>query len=148
MDDQDVTSEIRSEAISAAASTIAAIPQVRELMVELYRQQGRDGKVIIEGRDIGTVAFPDAELKIYLTASVETRAQRRLVQHGEANGSKDLQSIQDSIIMRDARDANRDTAPLARAADAIEVDTTRLSIDEVCAQVLELARQRLAGYAI
>jgi CMP/dCMP kinase len=138
----DVTGEIRSEEISAATSAIATIPEVRERLVALYRAQGRDGGVVIEGRDIGTVAFPDADLKVFLTADEGIRAKRRLLQQEVAMDAANLARIEKSIRQRDEQDSQRKHSPLARAMDAIEIDTSSMSIDEVCQTIVELAVQR------
>lgn len=143
VDGRDVTAEIRSERISAATSAIAVIPEVRRLLVEIYRKEGAGGGVVMEGRDIGTVAFPEAELKIFLTASVETRARRRIEQHMASELEENLEGIEESIRRRDQQDSQRQHAPLARAADAIQIDTTSLAIEQVSQQVTDLARKRI-----
>jgi cytidylate kinase len=142
VDGHDVTGEIRSEAISAATSAIATLPEVRNRLIELYRAQGRNGGAVIEGRDIGTVAFPDAELKIFLTANERVRAERRLLQQGAAVDAAGLARIENSIRQRDEQDSRRKHSPLARAADALEIDTSSLTIEEVCQTIIDLALQR------
>ena len=139
---QDVTGAIRSEAISEATSAIAVIPEVRERMIAIYRALGRSGGAVIEGRDIGSVAFPDADLKVYLTANEYVRADRRLRQLGMEADASSLARIEDAIRQRDEQDSRRKHSPLTRAADAVEIDTSEMTIEQVCLRVVELALQR------
>jgi cytidylate kinase len=139
---QDVTGAIRSEVISEATSAIAVIPEVRERMIAIYRALGRSGGAVIEGRDIGSVAFPDADLKVYLTANEHVRADRRLRQLGMEADASSLARIEDAIRQRDEQDSRRKHSPLTRAADAVEVDTSEMTIEQVCMRVVELALQR------
>jgi cytidylate kinase len=133
----DVSTEIRSPEVSAAASVVAAHPQVREAMVEQQRALIDGGRYVAEGRDIGTVVSPEAPLKIFLVADVDERARRRARETGE-----EAEAVARAMGDRDARDSGRDHSPLQPAPDAIELDTTNLSIDEVAARVVELARER------
>lgn len=139
---REVTDAIRTPEISRAASTVAAHPPVRAALLELQRRLGRAADSLLEGRDIGTVVFPDADVKIYLTASPEARAQRRHDQLLEkAADPADVPSVHDiaaDIRERDERDANRPVAPLRPAADATSVDTTGLPFEEVVARLLAL----------
>ena len=140
----DVTSEIRTPEVSASASWISAIPGVRAALLGLQRRLGCQGKAILEGRDIGTVVFPDADVKFFLTASIEERAKRRLAEM-EAAGA-DVTSFEDvkrSIVERDRGDSERKTAPLRKAKDAIEVDTTSFTLDQVVEQMAKHVKVRL-----
>ena len=133
---------IREEGISSAASKVAAHPQVREALLQRQKAFRRPPGLVAEGRDMGTVVFPDAELKIFLVASPETRADRRYKQLMEKGLSATIQTLLQEILERDARDRLRASAPLRPAADAHTLDTTELSIDEVVERVLALWRDR------
>ncbi|HOX45916.1 MAG TPA: (d)CMP kinase [Myxococcota bacterium] len=137
----EVTLELRSPAMSQAASRVSALPEVRAALLALQRGLGQDGGVVLEGRDIGTVVFPDAEVKVFLTASAEVRARRR---HAELLARGLQVSLEDTLreqAERDRRDEGRAVAPLKAAADAVVIDTGPLSLDEVVARVLALARE-------
>ena len=135
LDGEDVTDEIRTPQVSARASEVAARPEVRGHLVALQRTMIGQGDYVAEGRDIGTVVAPDAELKVFLTASPEERAQRRAEQIGA-----DRAQVLAEQTERDTRDATREHSPLAPAPDATRLDTTGLSIDEVVAQIAQLAQ--------
>jgi len=135
LDGEDVTEAIRTPEVSALASQVAARPEVRRHLVELQRAMIRDGDYVAEGRDIGTVVAPEAELKVFLTASAEERARRRAEQTG-ADAAQVLREQQD----RDARDSTREHSPLQAAPDARCVDTTGLSVDEVAHEIVRLAQ--------
>lgn len=139
LDGDDVSGEIRSEATTLAVSAVSAIAPVRSRLVELQRSWvvEHGGSAVVEGRDIGTVVFPDAPLKLFVTARPEVRAMRRA---GEVAGDRDL--IRQDLARRDTIDSSRSVAPLQRADDAVEVDTSDLSIDEVIAQVLNLVNRK------
>lgn len=131
LDGADVSSAIRTLGIGQGASKVSAIPEVRDALLELQRRAGRDGGVVLEGRDIGTVVFPDAEAKFFLTASVAVRAKRRhdeLLQKGDA---PPLEQVMSEVIERDKRDSSRPIAPLKQASDAIVVDSSNLGIEQV-----------------
>jgi cytidylate kinase len=135
-DGVDVTALIRTPEVTARASEVAALPLVRDALVEQQRKLLHDGRSwVAEGRDIGTVVAPDADLKIYLTASEDERAKRRAQEHG-----LDTAEVQAAQAERDRRDATRDYSPLTAAEDAIEVDTTGMTIEQVVAKISELAR--------
>ncbi|MCC7440756.1 MAG: (d)CMP kinase [Bdellovibrionales bacterium] len=141
---EDVTELIRTPEISMGASKISAIPGVRAALLGLQRSLGCAGDSILEGRDIGTVVFPDADAKFFLTASVEERAKRRLSEM-EAQG-KDPPSYQEmkrQIAQRDKQDSEREIAPLRKANDAVEIDTSRLTLDEVVERMAGEIRTRL-----
>ena len=137
----DVTRAIRTPEIDRLASAVSAIGQVRRALLPLQRAAGRNASAIIDGRDAGTVIFPEADLKIYLDADLETRARRRLRDQANENGI-DLEKVREAIRQRDRDDSSRAHAPLKMAADAVRIDTTRLTIDEVCCRIIELARAR------
>jgi cytidylate kinase len=128
---RDVTEAIRAPEVAQAASVVSAIPGVRRAMVALQRGMGREHQIVMEGRDIGTVVFPDARFKIYLDAAPEKRGKRRWMETGG-----DLAQVIESIRQRDARDREREHSPLRRAADAYYLDTTNLTEDEAVEEIL------------
>jgi cytidylate kinase len=131
VDGEDVTDAIRSPDISSGASQVSALPGVRAALLELQQRIGRDGGVVAEGRDVGTVVFPQAEAKVFLTASPEERARRRCDELRAAGQEADYGSTLEDIRIRDDRDSNRPIAPLKQAADAILVDSSTMTLDEV-----------------
>lgn len=137
----DVTEAIRAPRIDDAVSTVAKYPQVRAAMVDVQREIGRSSDIVVEGRDIGTVVFPDAQVKVFLTASAAERARRRAVQHGDSGLEVDTAQVLKAIEKRDEADSSREVAPLVAASDAIELDTTGLTIDEVVERIAALARE-------
>lgn len=137
---EDVTEAIRTSEVSRAASEVSAVPEVRAALVDRQRILGRASDCVMEGRDIGTVVFPDADLKLFLTASLEARSRRRLVQSGVHESA--AETVRQEIADRDARDTGRAVAPLRKADDAIEVDTTDLDLDAVLERVFDLVRER------
>ncbi len=137
LDGQDVSTEIRNAATTAAVSAVSAVPAVRTWLVEQQRAIIGQAPTVAEGRDIGSVVWPHADVKVYLTASEEVRAARRA---GEL-GDRDVAGIADSIRRRDAFDSGRAVSPLRRADGAIELDTSELNIDEVVAELVALAEQ-------
>lgn len=143
IDGQDITDEIVSPAIGQAASVVSAIPAVRRALVARQQQMGRSGGVVMEGRDIGTQVFPDAEFKIYLDATSEARAQRRFDEdsvRGTAVAS--LEQMQFEIEERDTRDKTRADSPLVQADDAVYIDSSRLTIEDVVTKILRLVNQK------
>lgn len=136
----DATDELRTETAGAAASAIAAIPEVRSALVARQRAFRQPPGLVADGRDMGTVIFPDAETKVFLTASAEERADRRYKQLKDKGVSVTLAGLLREILARDARDASRAVAPLRPASDAVTIDTTGLPIDEVVERVLALVR--------
>ena len=145
INDQDVTQKIRSLEVTARVSAIAAQPFVRRKLVEQQQEFGRRGGVVMNGRDIGTQVFPDAELKIFLTASVQERARRRqkdLKDQGQLEVS--LEALEQAIYARDQKDSSRKTSPLRKAPDAIEIQTDGLTIDEVTAKIVSLYYTKLS----
>jgi len=144
----DVAQAIRSERVTQRVSEIAAIPEVRHWVNVQQREavQGHPRGVVVDGRDIGTVVFPDAPLKVFLTASPEERARRRLAERGGGgSGAADLRREAEVLAARDHADSTRAVAPLKAAADAVVLDTTRLSLEQQVQAVVALARARLPG---
>lgn len=133
---ENVTPYIRSEEVGNMASAIAALPQVREALLQLQRGLAKKADIIMDGRDIGTCVLPDAPLKIYLTASAKERAKRRYMELIEKGMSCSIDEIEADIIDRDNRDMNREIAPLKQAEDAILVDSSNLGIDEVIEAII------------
>jgi len=140
LDGRDVTKEIRTPQVSRGASDVAKFGFVRKKLTELQRNMAKSGKVIMDGRDIGTQVLPKADLKIFLTASVEERARRRFEELKVKNFAADLEKIKKEISLRDKQDSEREIAPLAQAADAILIDSTNMTIEEVVLEILRLAR--------
>ena len=130
LDGEDVSEDIRADDISSLASAISAIPAVRYKMVELQRKMGEKGSVILDGRDIGTFVFPDAEVKFFLTASPEIRAKRRWLELQQKGINKDFSEVLADLVKRDNNDSQRALAPLKKAEDAIEIDTSNMTIEE------------------
>ena len=145
LDGENVTAAIRTPEVSQAASKIAVVSGVRLMLVAEQRRAGQQGGVVMEGRDIGSVVFPDADLKIFLTASPEVRAERRYHEHQQKGDSIDLARTLVEIRERDQRDRERTTSPLVRAPDAVVVDSTAMEAEEVARLVVMLANGRLAG---
>ncbi len=143
----DVTADIRTPDIDRAAAVVARIPAVREVLVEQQRVLGRDGGVVMEGRDIGTVVFPAADVKIYLDASPEERARRRATDPAHTGGQQgNVAHVAEDLAARDRSDSTRSVAPLAQAADATYIDTTGMPVADVVARVLALVHEK-AGHA-
>ena len=140
VDGQEITGEIRTPEVSHIVSQVAALGPVREKMVDLQRKMATDGGVLMDGRDIATHVLPDADVKIFLTASIEERAQRRWKEMKEKGYDMSLADLQKDIAARDKADSAREISPLVQAEDATLLDTTGLSIDEVVAKILEMCR--------
>src|SRR5215218_2760429 len=139
----EVSAEIRSAAVNAHVSRMAAVPAVRGWLMDALREAGARGRLVADGRDIGTVVFPDAELKVYLVADPAERARRRLREQGTAEPSDDEVGAEAGRLLgRDEVDSTRAVAPLARAPDAVEVDTTGLEFAAQVAEIVRLARAR------
>ena len=141
--EQDVTDAIRAEAIAVKASEVAKIPAVRQALLQRQRAFCRPPGLVADGRDMGTVVFPDAVLKVFLTASAEARAQRRYKQLIDKGNSANLATLSRALEERDQRDATRTVAPLKPAADAVSIDSSALTIDEVVDQVLKRYREKM-----
>lgn len=140
---EDVTNEIRSPEVNAHVSQMAAVPAVREWLLGQLRAVGEASSIVSDGRDIGTVVFPDADLKIFLVAQSEVRARRRLAEMGNADPSgEEVQNEVDRLGRRDRADSSRETAPLRQAADAIVIDTSSLSFEAQVDRIVALAQER------
>lgn len=144
LNDEDVTAAIRQNDISLGASIVSKYPKVREYLVSLQQEMAQVGGVVLDGRDIGTVVLPNADLKIYQIASVEARATRRHLENLEKGIASDLEKIKAEIEKRDYEDMHREASPLRKADDAKELDTSHLSIDEVLTVVRKWVDQKLS----
>jgi cytidylate kinase len=142
LNDVDVSSEIRQEEVGKNASVVARYNSVRSKLLELQRKLAAENNVIMDGRDIGTVVLPDAEVKIYLTAGSHVRAERRYKELREKGISCNLDEIEKDIIARDEQDMNREIAPLKKAGDAVLVDSSYMTIPEVAAKIKEIAEAK------
>ncbi|MDY0099776.1 MAG: (d)CMP kinase [Bacteroidales bacterium] len=145
LNSENVEREIRSVEVSAHVSKISQIPEVRSRMVELQRQTGVFKGIVMDGRDIGTVVFPDADIKIFMTASIDIRAKRRYDELKARNVSVEFDEIRKNIIARDIADENRDISPLRRADDAILLDNSRLTVEEQMAWIRKIIENKLDG---
>lgn len=144
LDGEDVSDNIREHHVSALASKVSAIPAVRAFLLDFQRKLAREHDVVMDGRDIGTVVLPDADVKIFLTASPEARAQRRTLELAQKGQQADYDVILRDIIARDEQDANRPIAPLKQAEDAVLVDTTHLDLNESLEALKSAAKEGLA----
>lgn len=142
LDGRDVSQRIREADVTLAASQVSVHPPVRQVMVARQRELGANGGVVMEGRDIGTAVFPNADVKVFLDADPTVRAGRRVLQNG-SKSAEETQRVQAEIAERDARDRTRTTSPLVPADDAVVLDTTHKGIDDVVAGVEEIVRQKL-----
>lgn len=142
LDGENVTSQLRTEAVGNMASVSAANERVRAKLVELQQSMAQTADVVMDGRDIGTKVLPQAQVKIYLTASAHTRALRRHRELSEKGIACDLSEIEEDIIQRDERDMNREISPLRQAEDAVLLDSSNLGIEEVVQQILGIYRER------
>jgi cytidylate kinase len=138
IDGVDVTEAIRTPAVDDAVSAVASAPGVRVAMVAAQRELAESGSYVVEGRDIGTTVFPDADVKVFLTASSDERARRRTLDMAAGGVDVSTSEVGESLERRDRMDSSRDTSPLAKAAGAVEVDTTGLSVDEVVERIAAL----------
>jgi cytidylate kinase len=143
LDGEDVSDEIRTSRVTRAVSAVSSLAVVREAMVREQRKLGARGGVVLEGRDIGTVVFPDADLKVFLVAGLDARAGRRRKELRDRGLDADEKTLRSEIEERDRLDSTRAASPLRRAVDAIVVDTSNLSIEEQVSRVLEYARDRM-----
>jgi len=143
LDGRDVSQRIREADVTAAASRVSVHPSVRQILVARQRQMGEQGGVVMEGRDIGSVVFPDAQVKIFLDAAPEVRAERRFLQNGApAAASNNTQQVMAEMAARDRRDQTRVASPLVAAQDAVHIDSTHKSIDEVVSQIEQIVREK------
>ena len=144
LDGENVNAHLRTEEVSAMASVSSAVPRVREKLLDLQRKLARTMSVVMDGRDIGTTILPDADVKIYLTASSLTRARRRYLEYQEKGGPCDLAEIQKTIEERDQRDMTREISPLCQAEDAVLVDSSELTIDETVEKILSVYHSKVS----
>lgn len=142
---RDITHDIRTPEISMLTSKISALAPVREAMMTLQRRMGAKGGVVLDGRDIGTVVFPDAELKFFLSASAEERGKRRFLELKAKGHQTGLEETIQDVVLRDRQDSERELAPLRQADDAISIDSTGLTIDQVIALMEHSYQELLAG---
>lgn len=145
LNNRDVSEQIRTNVISMMASDVSKFTIVREKLVEMQRKMGSSKSVVLEGRDIGTVVFPNADIKFYLTASVEERARRRQRDLEKKGEIIDIETVKSELETRDYNDMNREVSPLKKADDAILVDTTSLSIQDTVDKVISLIEERVKG---
>jgi cytidylate kinase len=139
---EDVTSAIRSNAVTEHVSLISSYPKVREVMMSKQREIGKDGGVVMDGRDIGTYVFPTADIKIYQTADAETRALRRYQENRVHGREMSLEEVHQDIVRRDKYDSTREFAPLKKANDAVLMDTTSMSVEDVVSKILDLVKNK------
>ena len=139
---EDVSRAIREHQVSGLASRVSAIPAVRDFLLDFQRRQAREHNVVMDGRDIGTVVLPQADVKIFLTAAPEARAQRRLLELRQRGQQADYDTVLRDIIQRDEQDANRPIAPLRRAEDAQLLDTTRLNLEQSLEALVRLVKEK------
>ena len=142
LDGEDVTQSIRTNEVAQAASHVATIAGVRSVLVAAQQSAGANGGVVMEGRDIGTVVFPNAELKVFLEAAPQARAERRWKEHNEKGEKLALAEVVAEVRARDKRDTDRKVSPLLRAADAVLVDNTAMDVEETARLIIMLARER------
>ena len=140
----DVTAEIRLPEVSRYASLVSAYPEVRAYLLEMQRQLARENSVVMDGRDIGTVVLPDAQVKIYLTASAEERTRRRMAEDEAKGLHADFEELLREVNLRDEQDRNRAVAPLRKAEDAVELDSTCMNAEEVLAAIETIVKERNA----
>lgn len=140
---RDVSKTIREEEVTQMVSPVSVIPMVREKMLTLQRQMAEGKNIIMEGRDIGTVVFPNADVKIYLDASPEERARRRVKQNQEKGIKSSYEEVLRNIMDRDQRDLNREIAPLKQAEDAIYIDTSNMTVDEVVDKIVGIIQEKV-----
>lgn len=143
LDGEDVSAAIRAPEISICASDVSSLPAVRAFLLDMQRKTARESSVIMDGRDIGTVVLPDAELKIYLTASAEARAERRFKELQAKGVETDFDAVLKDIEYRDYQDTHREIAPLRRAEDAVLLDTSSIGLEESCERLYAMIREKL-----
>ena len=144
LDNVAVTEEIRSKEVTASVSAVAAHATLREEMVKRQMEMGESGSIVMDGRDIGTHVLKDAELKIFMSASVEERAKRRYLDNQNRGIETNLEELKQEITLRDKLDSERQASPLVQADDAIFIDTTLLTVDEVSEKIMHLAKERMS----
>lgn len=144
LDGEDVSTAIRSTPVTANVSAVSSYPRVREHLVALQQQMGREGGVVLDGRDIGTVVFPDADVKVFMVADLKARAERRHAELSTEGTDVDLGGLEADLQRRDHLDSTRALSPLTKADDAVEIDTSTMSIDDQVEMVLDLVRKRIS----
>ncbi|MGM9949074.1 MAG: (d)CMP kinase [Lysinibacillus sp.] len=144
MDGEDVSSPIRSNEVTANVSQVAAHANIRAILVAMQQELAAQGAVVMDGRDIATHVLPEAELKIFMSASVEERARRRQIDNEKRGIPSTFESLVEEIALRDKKDSEREASPLIQAEDALFLDTTELSIDEAAEAILQLAKEKMA----
>lgn len=144
LDGKDVSDEIRTPTASMMASAVSARPQVREFLLEMQRKLAKQNNVVMDGRDIGTVVLPNAKVKIYLTASAEVRAERRLKELREKGENVTFKEVYDDMVKRDYNDMHREIAPLKQAQDAVLADTTDCNLEESVEMILKIVNEKRA----
>ena len=148
VDDEDLSSAIRTPEATRLSSPVSAIQGVRKRLVDLQRKMGEEGGVVMEGRDIGTVVFPNAEVKIFLTASAEERARRRTEQLKQMGIESDVEQIASELRERDLRDSTRTHAPLAQASDAVLLETDGMTVEQVIDAVIAIHDEKVGVDAV
>ena len=148
INDRDVTEAIRSEAVTNNVSLVASFLYVRRKLVKLQQKAAEDGNIVMDGRDIGTVVLPKADLKIFLTANVEERAKRRYKENVKKGKEAQISQVIEDIVSRDHKDSNRKESPLRKAADAVELDTTFLTIEQVVNKIIELTDKKEINHGV
>ncbi|WP_429970873.1 (d)CMP kinase [Fructilactobacillus sp. Tb1] len=143
VDGEEVTEKIRSEKVTNNVSTVAALPVVRHDLVKRQQDIAKDGGVVMDGRDIGTTVLPNADLKVFLIASVKERAERRYLENQKNGIDVTLEQLEKEIELRDYKDSHRKVSPLEKAKDAVEIDTTSLSINQVVDEISDLIEEKL-----
>lgn len=144
VDGEEVTEKIRSNEVTANVSQVAAFPKIRKILVDKQQQLAQEGGVVMDGRDIATHVLKGAELKIFMSATVEERAKRRLLENEKRGIPSDFEKLKEEIALRDKQDMEREVSPLVQAKDAIFLDTTNLTIEEAAEEILQLAKQKMA----
>lgn len=144
LDGKEVTEEIRSKEVTGSVSIVAAHADLREEMVLRQIEMGKNGSIVMDGRDIGTHVLTNAELKVFMSASVEERARRRFLENTKRGIETSLEELMEEIALRDKLDSEREASPLIQADDAIFIDTTSLTIDEVSEKIMKLAKERMS----
>ena len=144
LDGEDVSAEIRSNEVTSSVSQVAAHARIRELLVAQQQKLAANGGVVMDGRDIATHVLTDAELKIFMSATVEERAKRRFIDNQKRGIESSIETLQEEIALRDKTDSEREASPLIQAEDALFLDTTDLTIDEAAQAILKLAEEKMA----
>jgi len=148
INDRDATEAIRSESVTQNVSLVSSFPYVRKRLVKLQQKAAENGNIVMDGRDIGTVVLPNADLKIFLTANVEERAKRRYKENVKKGKQAQISQVIEDIVIRDQKDSTRKESPLRKASDAVELDTTFLTIEEVVNKIIELTDKKEINHGV